>query len=75
MAVAPVENRSIVTIVVEAVDEPLVTNGLRRVSAPHDALVKIRQSQTVIFSVELEQQGVQAPDGGRRGNVSGQASD
>jgi hypothetical protein len=59
----PVEDGAVVAVVVEPVDEPLVLDGLRRVGAPDDALVAVRDSKPVVFVVELKEQRVQALGG------------
>eukprot|EP00962_Isochrysis_galbana_P028805 scaffold9131_cov79-Isochrysis_galbana.AAC.1 len=68
-----VEHGPILPVVVEPVDEPLIPRRQLRVSPPHDALVKIRQSQQVVLGVELEEHRVEAlgsvVDGSRVGGV------
>src|SRR5699024_3723456 len=50
-----VEYRAVVTVVVEAVDQTLILDGLLRVGAPNDALVQIGDAQFVVFRVVSEQ--------------------
>ena len=51
-----VEHRAVVTVVVEAVDEPLIEGGLRGLSAPHDSLVEVGDAEAVVLGVEGEEQ-------------------
>lgn len=55
-----VQNGTVVTIVIEAVDQALVLNGLRSVCSPDNTLVQVRDTQAVVLGIELEQQCVKA---------------
>src|SRR5947208_1846999 len=50
----PVEHRAVVTVVVEPVNQPFVTAGLRGLSAPDNTLVQVDDPQSVILGVERE---------------------
>lgn len=54
-----VEDRSVVSVVIESVDEPWVEFGLVGLRAPYDSLVEIGDTHTVVVRVELEQQLIQ----------------
>jgi len=58
-----VEHGAVVAVVVEAVDEALVLDGLGGIGAPDDPLVQVGAPQAVVLVVELEQQRVEALGG------------
>ena len=58
-----VEHRAVVAVVVEAVDEALVLDGLWGVRAPHDPLEEVGAAEAVVFVVKLEEQRVEALGG------------
>ena len=49
-----VKYSSVVSIIVEAVDQPLIFDSLRCVCTPDDALMQVCNSNAVIFVVKLE---------------------
>ena len=58
-----VEDGAIISVVVEAVDQALVLNGLGGVGAPNDALVQVGDADVVVLLVELPDEGVEALGG------------
>ena len=55
-----VQHSSIVSIIVEAVDQSLIFDSLRCVRTPDDALMQVCNANAVIFVVKLEQQRIKA---------------
>ncbi len=51
-----VQDRAVVAVIVEAVDQPRIQPGLGGLGAPDDALVQVGDPQAVVLDVELEQQ-------------------
>ena len=51
-----VQHGAVVAVIVEAVDQPLVQLRLRRLRAPDDALVQVRDLHAVVLVVEIEEQ-------------------
>ena len=54
-----VQDRSVVTIVVETVDQTLIANSLSRVGSPNDSLVQVCDSHSVVFIIELKHESVE----------------
>ena len=55
-----VKNGSVVSVVVESVDQTFIKDGLRGVGSPDNTLVKIGDTKLVVLLVELPQDGIQA---------------
>lgn len=55
-----VQDGAVISVVVEAVHEALVSDGLRGVGPPHDPLVKVGYAELVVLLVELPQECVEA---------------
>mmetsp|Transcript_13738 Transcript_13738/g.22072 ORF Transcript_13738/g.22072 Transcript_13738/m.22072 type:complete len:280 (-) Transcript_13738:633-1472(-) len=58
-----VQNGSVVSIVVESVDQAFVQDGLGGVGTPHNALVQVSDAKLVILLIELPKQRIQALGG------------
>ncbi len=68
-----IQDGTVVTVVVESVDQTLVEGGLRSVGSPNNTLVKIGNAKLVVLLVKLPEDGIQAlggvVDGSRVGRV------
>ena len=55
-----VQDGTVISVIVESVDQTFVANGLGGVGSPNDTLVEISDTKLVVLLVKLPQDGIQA---------------